>query len=171
MAKLKDTTATFERFALTAAIREHPGDETAARALVDHLEEAGYTNMGARREVKRIVREATDEALAVLVNRNLTRSPTYRRMVATEVYTTLPPGRDRQFSIVAVPGGAGPAWEPADCRWINADGSEWTEERSPHAYLDPGVRWVPRVWVCKVGAAWIAQRVVPLPSSSATPTG
>jgi hypothetical protein len=157
MSKLKQSTATFERFALTATLREHPGDETAAKALVDHLEEAGYTNMGARREVARIVREQTAIAQCDRVNRLLTMSRSFAAAARAAVLDVRKGTHGGEWSLEAVPGGMPPCWSPVSGQYRDDAGNVLMS--SPHTYTGPhGYRWVPTIWAVKVGAAWLALR-------------
>lgn len=69
----------FELLALESCVSQHPGDRTAALVLVDYLQDHGFTNMGAKQRVAKLVREATEEAQLRRVNEIFERIPTMQR--------------------------------------------------------------------------------------------
>lgn len=50
----------FELIAFESVVSEHPGDVTAQNALRDYLQDNGYSHIGARQRVARVVREALE---------------------------------------------------------------------------------------------------------------
>jgi len=77
----------FELLAFEAAVSEHPGDVTGQHALRDFLEDNGYSHIGARQRVARVVREALELKLVARCKEIFTRFPIAERDVIHRLLT------------------------------------------------------------------------------------
>ena len=152
---LRETTATFERIAFESELREHPGCTTAAAAMTDWLIEHGYRPLGARREVIRIVREATQDAQRRRVERWLTGdgvgAMAMRHAIRHEMRAWVLPSN----VIEVVCGGASPTIVGDVAYWRGTRGERYNA--AEHAIMgDVEMYYQPGRERIAVGAAWVA---------------
>lgn len=154
MALQKNTRVIFERIALEAVLREHPGDRVAADALIDWLQEHGATRMTAGRLVTRVVREATEAMRIRRVLVKLSEDSHHSRHLLGRIRQRL-----RLTAEVVVMFRVSPGWATPE---ITADNGEFrnaagvaVSEFELAAGNGLGWTWhVTRVMVA-VGAAWV----------------
>jgi uncharacterized protein (TIGR02996 family) len=157
---LHEQTATFERLAFESALREHPGDETAALVFRDWLQEHGYTPIGARREVTRIIRQETErrqvDRLSKWCRESIANDMALRSLITRWC--------DATFLAAPVlhvqPGTLAPTWSRTGGYWIAEDGRQFSE--TPNV-LELGlvVKWVPFEYSVQFGAGWALQVLLP----------
>jgi hypothetical protein len=146
---------TFDRYALECAVSENPGCGTAACALRDYLEENGYSHLGARREVAKLVRLATERKQADRYREAFRDDPKYRIRIIRHLAKAR---RCIELNIVNVdiiPGGCPPCWVVADGTFQTADGTTW-ENVSPDSMMGQSDGFVPSRYLVRIGAVWLA---------------
>lgn len=153
-------TATFERLAFESALKEHPGDETAALVFRDWLMEHGYTPIGARREVTRTVREELERRQVdrlmrwcseSIANDMLLRSLAMRR--CNTMFLTAP-------EIVIRRGSSPPTWTREGGFWRDDRGYEYEDD--PRGMLTVmSATWIPVSESVTVGAGWVLSILFP----------
>jgi uncharacterized protein (TIGR02996 family) len=155
---LKTSTANFERLAFEAAIKEHPGEQTHQVAFVDWLTDHGYTEIGARRHVTRMVREVVEARQVKQVEeiRRMGRAPwrqlrsrIVRRCMTT--FLSIP-------TITIVPGGEPPSFTRQGGNYQDGNGYIW-EHATSEWVGQRGIRYVPTQEKIKVGAAWCLRQI------------
>jgi hypothetical protein len=146
--------STFDRIALEASIREHPADRTAQGAYLDALMEAGFTDMGARRRVAQVVREATEEAQRVQVAAYIKAwgdGPAYCRRTVNQAAGM---SYDQTRYIEVVRGGQPPVFMPGMLWWTDRQKRVYTSLDDYTGDLDDLIRHEQPDRIT-VGAAWV----------------
>lgn len=127
----------FERYAFEASIHEHPGERTHQLAFCDWLvEAAGYSTIGAKRIVTRVVREAVEEWCRVRVAQWLDSGSLQAARVKRAVQNTVEAEDPEEASVKVVAGGLGPHYQTITIReWDSGDVRlvDW---------IEVGHRWV-----------------------------
>lgn len=146
--------STFDRFAMEAAVREHPGDTTAQAVFRDALMDAGMTLLGAKRTITRIVREATEWKQAERVALFLLGDSPGAELVKRRIIEFAAIRFDRSFAIRVVPGGGRPDLEGDPRDYLAPDGQRYTRRQLDQlpwveASYNPVTRQI------TVGAAWV----------------
>lgn len=148
----------FERLAFVSAIREHPGERAHQLAFVDWMHEiCGYTIIGAKRLVTKIVREATDEWLQIRVASWLMSNDTNAMTVRHRIRFYFVGRCDSNCEIVVMANGDKPFTIDRFTRFTKPDevvstefnsGRDWSVVRYATGVtrsVGVGVRWVMRL--------------------------
>jgi len=157
----REQTATFERLAFESALREHPGDETAALAFRDWLQEHGYTPIGARREVTRIVREEVErrqvDRLMTWCGEAIANDMALRSLVMRRCNTAFQTAPE----IIIARGSLPPTWAREGGFWRDEHGYEYDQESWMR---EPGIvaNWIPVYERVTVGAGWALRILFPV---------
>lgn len=148
----------FERLCFESAIREHPGEQTHQEAFTDWLQErCGYSVIGAKRIVTRVVREAVDQwcrdRVETWLNSDGVGAARLRHLVRHSVESEDPD----EAPVRVVCSGAAPDY--AGCELTYCGGSDYPTGPGYHSYRrneDDTVRVISE-WV-EVGHKWIMSK-------------
>ena len=153
-------TEKFERLAFESALREHPGDQTAALAYTDWLCENGYKLLGAKCIVTKIVREETEkrqmERVAKLMATDPRAEQRIRECVLRRCNTRFL--TDPRIRIIA--GGLSPTWI-RETHTGTVRTTEGTILPANVNLLGDVTRFAPVMEVVTVGAAWVLNILEP----------
>lgn len=146
---------TFERYALECSVSANPADDTAANALIDYLGENGYSMLGARREVAKLRRIASERKLAERYRAAFKSDAKYAARVCRHIAEIGDRIHRTASMIEIVPGGVPPTWATLSGRFTTADGTVWDDvsATSEMGYSD---RFVPTRFIVSIGAAWLS---------------
>lgn len=147
-------TACFERIAFECQLREHPSDKTTALVFADWLQDHGYTPMGAKRFVTRIIREGIEQRQVEEVQQRLATDLVYLEVLHDVLRYHCGIQAANGYHLVIERGGHSPVWL-TDTK-IGSNAGIRMNPRRPNA--DPGdelVRFGLVVHTVRVGALWV----------------
>lgn len=152
MAKVKKLA--FDRIALEAAVREHPGDTTAQAALRDWLHEFEYSWIGAGRVVMKIVREELSRRQRKRVETYLAEKSGASDYTVSIIRRRAGVARDVEIVLFVIEGDQ-PATIIADAGyWANSVGTPVDIERD-RTISPVGLRWIDGAVSIQVGANYV----------------
>lgn len=137
----------FELIAFEAAVAEHPACETSQAALRDFLQDNGFTHMGARQRVARIVREAREAEVLKRVKHAFATTPGLEKAVIHRLRLNGRFPLDPPITLNVWPNFRPTAYSSIPGYWEDRDGNRYSSDSMAVRAGYSLVRVAPRAWI------------------------
>jgi len=151
-------TECFERIAFECELREHPADVNTAKAFYDWLHDHGYSVMGAKRFVTRVIREGIEQRQVDDVKHYLATDPHYAQVLGDVLRNQCLIQCRNGYELVIERGGNSPVWVTGSKPKVRTAEDQPPLARMPAEDIEE-IRFEPVKHTVRIGALWVMHAV------------